>query len=65
MAHGWLQSFDKTLEVYSAGTEPAIWVNPNAIKVMAEAGIDISGNQPKSVDLYLKDEWDYVITVCG
>jgi arsenate reductase (thioredoxin) len=31
---------------------------------MSEAGIDISGNKPKNVDIYLHDEWDYVITVC-
>ena len=65
MAHGWLQSFDESLEVYSAGTAPAPQVNPNAVKAMAEAGIDISTHTPKSVDLYLDQEWDYVITVCG
>lgn len=65
MAHGWLQSFDASLEVFSAGTAPALQVNPNAVKAMAEAGIDISGHTPKNVDLYLNDEWDYVITVCG
>ena len=31
---------------------------------MAEAGIDISKNSPKSVDEFLNDQWDYVITVC-
>jgi len=65
MAHGWLQSFDASLKVYSAGTAPAPQVNPNAVKAMAEAGIDISTHTPKSVDLYLDQEWDYVITVCG
>jgi arsenate reductase len=64
MAQGFLQSFDNKLEVHSAGTEPAKQVNPKAIKVMAEAGIDISQHTPKIVDQYLKDEWDYVITVC-
>jgi arsenate reductase (thioredoxin) len=64
MAHGFLQSFDKNIEVHSAGTEPAQRVNQTAVKVMHEAGIDISRNVPKSVDIYLKDEWDYVITVC-
>jgi Protein-tyrosine-phosphatase len=64
MAQGFLQSFDKNIEVHSAGTEPAKQVNQNAIKVMQEAGIDISQHKPKSVDRYLKDEWDYVITVC-
>ena len=64
MAHGFLQSFAKTIEVHSAGTEPALQVNPKAIQVMAETGIDISHHTPKMVDQYLKSEWDYVITVC-
>jgi len=64
MAHGFLQSFDNELEVHSAGTEPATRVNQTAVRVMNEAGIDISHHYPKSVDIYLKDEWDYVITVC-
>lgn len=64
MAHGFLQSFDKRIEVRSAGTEPAKLVNPKAVKVMQEVGIDISKHSPKMVDQYLKDEWDYVITVC-
>ena len=64
MAHGFLQSFDKRLNVFSAGTEPGARVNPMAIKVMNEAGVDISHNVPKNVSLYLNEEWDYVITVC-
>lgn len=64
MAHGFLQSFDKGLQVFSAGTEPAARINPTAVKVMKEAGIDISNHKPKNVDQYLNDEWDYVITVC-
>jgi len=64
MAHGFLQSFDNKLEVFSAGTIPAKQVNPKAIEVMKEAGIDISHHTPKLVDQYLNDEWDYVITVC-
>ncbi|MGC9472298.1 MAG: arsenate reductase ArsC [Bacteroidales bacterium] len=64
MAQGFLQSFDSRLEVASAGTEPATGVNPRAVQVMQEAGIDISRHQPTPVDKYLKDEWDYVITVC-
>ena len=65
MAHGFLQSFSRNLEVHSAGTIPAERVNPKAIEVMKEAGIDLSGHRPKSVEIYLNDEWDYVITVCG
>ena len=64
MAQGFLQSFDNRMEVFSAGTEPAGRINATAVKVMAEDGIDISDHTPKSVDLYLKEEWDYVITVC-
>lgn len=64
MAQGFLQSFDKNIEVHSAGTEPATQVNQTAVKVMHEAGIDISRNVPKSVDIYLKDKWEYVVTVC-
>ena len=64
MAQGFLQSFDKRLQVFSAGTDPAGRVNSKAVKVMKEAGIDISHHIPKHVDQYLKDSWDYVITVC-
>ena len=65
MAHGFLQSFDKRLDVHSAGTRPAAHVNSKAVEVMMEAGVDISAHTPKSVDIYLNDPWDYVITVCG
>ena len=65
MAHGFLQSFSSAIEVHSAGTKPAARVNPLAVKVMMEAGIDISSHTPKNVTEYLGQEWDYVITVCG
>lgn len=65
MAHGFLQSFDKRLDVHSAGTKPAAHVNSKAVEVMMEAGVDISAHTPKSVDIYLNEPWDYVITVCG
>ena len=65
MAHGFLQSFDESWDVHSAGTKPASQVNPKAIQVMREVGVDISIHTPKNVDIYLNDEWDYVITVCG
>ena len=64
MAQGFLQSFDNKIEVQSAGTVPASRVNPKAIDVMAEVGIDISKNTPKSVVEFLNDQWDYVVTVC-
>lgn len=65
MAHGFLQSFDNKLDVFSAGTKPAEKVNPMAVKVMDEMGIDLTRHTPKSVNLYIGQEWDYVITVCG
>jgi len=64
MGEGFLKSFDSKMEVYSAGTEPALQVNSIAIKVMAEMGIDISQSKPKMVNQFLTDKWDYVITVC-
>jgi arsenate reductase (thioredoxin) len=64
MAEGFLKSFDPKLEVFSAGTHPASKVNPNAVKVMKEIGIDISNQVPDLVDKYIDEEWDYVITVC-
>ncbi len=64
MAEGYLRSLDSELEVYSAGTNPASQVHPKAIKVMNEVGIDLSARKPKSVDQYLNESFDYVITVC-
>ncbi len=64
MAHGFLQSFDKRIEVHSAGTIPAMQVNQKAVKVMSEEGVDISSNYPKNVTKYIDEVWDYVITVC-
>ena len=60
MAHGFLQSFDASLEVYSGGTHPAACVNAKAVEVMKEAGIDISSHIPTHVDTYLDQAWDYV-----
>jgi arsenate reductase (thioredoxin) len=64
MAEGFMKSFDSWLEVLSAGTQPAAHANPYAVSVMKELGIDISGNRPKNVDIFLDDVFDYVITVC-
>jgi arsenate reductase len=50
-------------EVASAGTEKSV-VRPDAITVMAEVGVDISGSESKTLERYLDDRWDYVITVC-
>jgi arsenate reductase len=64
MAEGFLKSFDSNLEVYSAGTRPAERVHPNAVQVMKELGIDLSGHRPKTVDQFLNQSFDYVVTVC-
>jgi len=64
MAEGFLRSFDPELKVFSGGTEPAEEVNPNAVLVMQEIGIDISKGQPNSVNNFLDEAFDYVITVC-
>jgi arsenate reductase len=65
MAEGWARALkDGAFEAYSAGIETH-GLNPNAVKVMAEAGVDISGQRSKNV-AELKDvAFDYVITVCG
>ena len=64
MAEGFLRHFagDK-IEVHSAGTE-AQGLNPLAVNVMNEVGIDISNHQSKSVDVYAGQRFDWVITVC-
>ncbi|MBN1386848.1 MAG: arsenate reductase ArsC [Bacteroidales bacterium] len=64
MAEGFIKSFDRDIEVYSAGTAPAGKVHPKAVAVMNEIGIDISDHKPKMVDIFLKDSFDYLITVC-
>ena len=64
MAEAFLKSFDGNLEVYSAGTNPASIVHPKAVQVMREVGIDISANKTKTVQQFLSQSFDYVITVC-
>ena len=64
MAEAFLKSFDPDGEVFSAGTKPEAEVNPNSIIVMQELGLDIKTCKPKSVDIFLNKEFDYVITVC-
>ncbi len=64
IAEAFLKSFDATLEVYSAGTKPTERINPYAIRIMNEIGLDIHNNKPKDVDEFLSQEFDYVITVC-
>jgi len=64
MAAGFLQSFDKRLDVYSAGTQPGARINPYAVQAMKEVGVDISAGVPKSVTQFVSQSFDYVITVC-
>ncbi len=64
MAEGFLKSLNPEMEVYSAGTNAEKNVNPYAVKVMAEKGIDISKQTPKNVDQFLDKAFDYVVTVC-
>jgi len=64
MAEGFLKSFDRNLEVYSAGTKSASKVNPNSVKVMDEIGIDISSQYPQDVNEFIDKPFDYVISVC-
>jgi arsenate reductase len=49
---------------FSAGSQPAGFVHLLAIQTMREMGIDISRNESKSLDLYLHEAWDLIITVC-
>ena len=64
MAEGLLKHIRQNeFEVFSAGTKPSI-VRPEAVKVLAEVGIDISKNRSKSVDEFTNQNIDYVLTVC-
>ena len=64
MAHGYLQHFAKeNAQVYSAGVE-VHGLNPFAVGIMAEDGIDISKHTSNHVDEYSNIAFDYVITVC-
>ncbi len=65
MAEGLLKSLYKEhYDAYSAGSNPSS-VNPCAVKVMGEMGVDISGNRSKSIREFDGLEFDYVVTVCG
>jgi len=64
MAEGFLRSIDPSLKIFSAGTNPALRVNPFAIKVMKEINIDISSRKTKNVEQFIDKSFDYVITVC-
>lgn len=64
MAEGWMRSLGgDQYEVFSAGTHPTT-VNPMAVKVMKEAGIDISSQTSDSIETYINQSFDLVVTVC-
>ncbi len=65
IAHGFLEKLcnKNNVKIYSAGVETH-GVNPKAIAIMQEIGIDISGNTSNNIDEYLDINFDYVITVC-
>ena len=65
MAEGWAKALKAdAIEAYSAGIETH-GLNPDAVKVMAEAGVDISNHRSQHVDELKDIPFDYVVTVCG
>ena len=65
MAEGWTRALRSDgFEVFSAGMERH-GVNPDTVRVMAEAGVDISGQTSKTVDDLPTMDFDYVVTLCG
>jgi len=65
IAEGLLRHLSKgAVDAFSAGTEPKP-VNPLALRVMGEAGLDISGHHSKSVAAFADERFDFVITVCN
>src|SRR5271170_1763142 len=66
LAEGFLRAAaGDLLDVQSAGSKPAGYVHPLAIKVMQEAGMDISGHHSKHLSEFLEKKIETVITVCG
>ena len=64
MAEGFIKHMRPSWEIFSAATNPSAQVHPKAVQVMKEAGIDLSNAKPKSMDHFLDQSFDYVITVC-
>ena len=65
MAEGWAKALKgAVIEAYSAGIEMH-GLNPQAVQVMAEAGVDISGQRSKTTEVVKDVPFDYVVTVCG
>ena len=65
MAEGWLRHLGgERFEAHSAGTEETL-VRPLAIRAMSEVGVDISGQKSKTLERYIQQPWDVIITVCA
>jgi len=65
MAEGWARALKRdAIDAYSAGIETHR-LDPNAVKVMAEAGVDISYHRSKNVHELMDVAFDYVVTLCG
>jgi arsenate reductase len=65
MAEGWAHHLKgEVIDAYSAGTQPKA-LDPLAVQVMAEVGVDLSTHQAKSLDAVQHLAFDYVVTVCG
>ena len=64
MAEGFTNALrGEEYEAHSAGVAPSR-VDPRAVKVMAEAGVDISGQKSKAVEPFIGQDWDWVVTLC-
>jgi arsenate reductase (thioredoxin) len=64
MAEGWTKELkNDQMEAFSAGVAPST-IDPRAIKVMAEAGVDIAGQKSKDIDAFSGIQFDYVVTLC-
>jgi len=65
MAEGLARAFHgDRLDVVSAGSRPAGWVHPLAVRALAEIGIDAADHTSKSADAFLDQDFDVVVTVC-
>ena len=65
MAEGLARAFHgDVVDVVSAGSRPAGWVHPLAVRALAEIGIDASDQTSKSADQFIDEDFDVVVTVC-
>ena len=65
MAEGWAKSMKRdVMDAYSAGVQPQD-LNPNAVRAMAEAGVDITNHRSKHLDELSDIDFAYVVTVCS